>query len=442
MSKRAKTALSGVAINKERYLELLGKLVGESESLQNDPPNGLIPKEDNASQHVLAALQAHTVENGGPLTVERVAFTPGRGNVIITYPGETDESLAFVGSHMDLVPANPETWKRDPFRMTVEDDELHGRGTTDCLGHVALVTELMLELAIKKPKLRRTITVVLIANEENQAVKDIGVDRLMATGKMDHIKKGPVIWVDCSDSQPCIGTASSIVWFLKANGKLFHSGLPHKGVNAIELANAACRELQERFYKQFPTSVLERDTYKFTSCSTMKPTQVKCAVGALNQLPPWCEISGDVRLTPFFEAAECKAKLHEWVAELNANIGTLLDSPGPVAKYEIEGFKGSLELTFGESHLDGIACDTNSAGYRALVAATEAVLGEAKPYSICGSLPLVRDLQRKGFDLQMTGFGLMKTYHADNEFCLYSDMANGFRILLGVISELEGQPAA
>ena len=46
----------------------------------------------------------HTVENGGPLTVERVAFTPGRGNVIITYPGETDESLAFVNSHMDLVP--------------------------------------------------------------------------------------------------------------------------------------------------------------------------------------------------------------------------------------------------------------------------------------------------------------------------------------------------
>ena len=49
----------------------------------------------------------------------------------------------------------------------------------------------------------------------------------------------------------------------------------------------------------------------------------------------------------------------------------------------------------------------------------------------------MRDLQRAGFDIQMTGFGLMKTYHADNEFCLYSDMANGFKILLGVIGELE-----
>jgi len=33
----------------------------------------------------------------------------------------------------------------------------------------------------------------------------------------------------------------------------------------------------------------------------MKPTQVRCAVGSLNQLPPWVEISGDVRLSPFYE---------------------------------------------------------------------------------------------------------------------------------------------
>ena len=46
--KKAKTELSSVAMDKDRYLTLLGKLLGESESLQNDPPNGLIPREDNA----------------------------------------------------------------------------------------------------------------------------------------------------------------------------------------------------------------------------------------------------------------------------------------------------------------------------------------------------------------------------------------------------------
>ena len=56
------------------------------------------------------------------------------------------------------------------------------------------------------------------------------------------------------------------------------------------------------------------------------------------------------------------------------------------------------------------------------------MLGDAKPYSIGGSLPLVRNMQRCGFDEQMTGFGLMSTYHADNEYCVFSDMRSGFEI--------------
>ena len=59
--------------------------------------------------------------------------------------------------------------------------------------------------------------------------------------------------------------------------------------------------------------------------------------------------------------------------------------------------------------------------------------------SSLAQLPLVRDLQRGGFDVQMTGFGLMSTYHADNEYCLLSDMKEGFRILLGVISHIEAK---
>ena len=35
--------------------------------------------------------------------VERIEFTPGRGNLIVKYPGSTDKSMAFVGSHLDVV---------------------------------------------------------------------------------------------------------------------------------------------------------------------------------------------------------------------------------------------------------------------------------------------------------------------------------------------------
>ena len=379
------SAIDALRMDTARYTALLSSLVGEAERLQNNPAQNLYPQEDEASKHVLAALAPHTVEQGGPLRVERVSFIEGRGNVIITYPGEGEGSVAFVGAHMDVVPANPENWSRDPFALSVEGDELHGRGTTDCLGHVALLTELMLQLAVSRPALHRTVTAILIANEENGVVENIGVDRLMASGKMDHLKSGPVIWVDSADSQPCIGTAGSVTWTLKATGKLFHSGLPHKGINALELANAAVAQLQDHFYEAFPP-VEGETTHKFMTPSTMKPTQVRCAVGSLNQLPPWVEISGDVRLTPFYEVEALKASLEAKVADFNADLH-LLPTRGPVSRYEIEGARGKLELTFGAGHMEGIACQLDTEGNAALVAATKRVLGEAKPYSICGALP-------------------------------------------------------
>ncbi|KAL1515102.1 hypothetical protein AB1Y20_004165 [Prymnesium parvum] len=426
-------------LDPQRYVALLSKLVGEAEKLQNNPAQGLYPQEALVARHVVEALAPYTLgQEGGVLKVEQVGFTEGRCNLIITYPGtEPGASVAFVGSHMDVVPANPETWQRDPFKLTVEGDNLYGRGTTDCLGHVALITELLLQLAITKPKLRRTVTAVFICNEENGVVEGIGVDQLMETGKMDHIKSGPVFWIDVADMHPCIGTAGSLTWTLKATGKLFHSGLPHKGINALELANAAVAELQTRFYKDFPGTEKEEE-YNFATPSTMKPTQVQCAVGSLNQLPPWVEVSGDIRLTPFYEVEDVRKAVEAYVADLNANI-TSLPTFGPCSKYEIEGAKGSLELSWGAGYMEGIACSLSSDGHHALMAATEQVLGEAKAYSICGSLPLVRNLQRAGFDVQMTGYGKMSVYHADNEYCSLTDMSKGFDILIKLLTRLEGK---
>lgn len=101
------------------------------------------------------------MENGGPLIVEKISFVEGRGNVIIKYPGTTDAVCSFVGSHLDVVPASRASWSRDPFRLTVDGDVLHGRGTTDCLGHVALLTDMMLTLATVRYELHYDVEVTL-----------------------------------------------------------------------------------------------------------------------------------------------------------------------------------------------------------------------------------------------------------------------------------------
>lgn len=51
-----------------------------------------------------------------------------------------------------------------------------------------------------------------------------------------------------------------------------------------------------------------------------------------------------------------------------------------------------LAITFDEA-ISGVACNLDSRGFHVLCKATEEVVGHVKPYSITGSLPLIRELQ-------------------------------------------------
>jgi acetylornithine deacetylase len=57
-----------------------------------------------------------------------------------------------------------------------------------------------------------------------------------------------------------------------------------RAINAIEMGMEAVSRIQQKFYECFPACEKERD-YKFITPSTMKPTQIKCAPGGLNQIP-------------------------------------------------------------------------------------------------------------------------------------------------------------
>ncbi|XP_065912244.1 uncharacterized protein [Dysidea avara] len=425
--------------NEERYLKLLTKLIGETKYLQDNPPK-FVPEEDRAIKHLLDLLRPYTKENGGLLKVDHVTYVEGRGNLMIEYDnGHEKGTMAFIGSHLDVVPANPETWKRDPFKLTIEGDKLYGRGTTDCLGHVAIVTELFIQLAEKKPKLKRKIVAVFIAAEESMIIPDVGIDKLMKDGKLDHLKDGPVYWVDSADVQPCLATASATMWKLKCHGRLFHSGLPHKGVNSVELAMDAVTYIQKRFYQDYPPHPSEKD-YLFATPSTMKPTQIKTAEGSVNQIPPWAEVQGDIRLTPFYNIIECRKKVEGYVADLNKDINVLVSGDrGPCSKYDIsipEGdFKGKLEVVWEAEPFKGIACQLDSIGHLALREATQSVIGECKPYSITGSLPLVGEMQEAGFDIQVCGYGESSVYHGDNEYCSLSNMKNALKIFTHILNK-------
>ena len=45
-------------------------------------------------------------------------------------------------------------------------------------------------------------------------------------------------------------------------------------------------------------------------------------------------------------------------------------------------------------------------------------------------------------DVQLTGFGLSSTYHADNEYALLSDLKSGYQVFFHLLAELNASLAA
>ena len=203
----------------------------------------------------------------------------------------------------------------------------------------------MIALAKVKPSLRRTVFAVFIANEEASSVLGIGIDKLVAEGELERLKTGPLLWCDVADTKPCIGTGGVAAWTLRARGKLFHSGLPHLAINAIELANAGCAELQRRFYARTPPHEQEK-TYGFATSSSMKPTQVSGQFGSVNQIAGEAVIHGDVRLTPFYSLDEVMRAIDADVADINAHVDKL-PTTGPDSKFvlEAEGLRGKVRAS-------------------------------------------------------------------------------------------------
>jgi len=172
----------------------------------------------------------------------------------------------------------------------------------------------------------------------------------------------------------------------------------------------------------------------------MKLTQWSQPPSAINQVPGKATVSGDIRLTPFYDLSAVQKAVEGYVKDINEKI-TELPGRGPVFKHELaDGSRGRIELEWLGSPCLGVYCDLESAGYKAIAKATEEVIGEIKPESLTGSLPCVGELKQAGFDIQICGYGIEKVYHGLNEYASLNDLKQGGKIMRRIITLLnEGQ---
>ncbi len=155
----------------------------------------------------------------------------------------------------------------------------------------------------------------------------------------------------------------------------------------------------------------------------------------VTKIPGEVRVTGDLRLTPFYDMGEALDSLRQFVAELDARIEAGSAPAGFPRVRTAGGLRGSVSLSIPGRATEGIACDLASPALVRLTCAIETARPDstAKPFSVTGSLPLVRDLQRQGFDVQITGFGRSSSYHAPNEHASMRDFREGFAVLAELV---------
>jgi acetylornithine deacetylase/succinyl-diaminopimelate desuccinylase-like protein len=95
-----------------------------------------------------------------------VARDSERPNLVARLPGRGDAPPLLMHGHVDVVPAAPEGWQRDPFGGEVADGFVWGRGALDMKGAVAMIVAAALRAAGEAEAPAADLVLALMVDEE------------------------------------------------------------------------------------------------------------------------------------------------------------------------------------------------------------------------------------------------------------------------------------
>lgn len=121
--------------------------------------------ESGGETRSIDALQS--VIEGDGIDIQRYEPVPGRANLIARLTGSDPAapSLALM-AHCDVVPANADRWRRDPYAGDLVDGEVWGRGAVDMLNLTSSMAIAFKRLAARGFRPRGDLLYIAVADEE------------------------------------------------------------------------------------------------------------------------------------------------------------------------------------------------------------------------------------------------------------------------------------
>ncbi len=362
-------------VNAERAAHLLQELVrAESE---NPPGN---------EYETARIVQREMEEIGMGTTLHE--FFPGRPNVVGELEGACPGRRLLITPHSDVVPAG-EGWTHDPYAGKTEKGRIYGRGASDCKVNIAASLEAIRCLVEQKIPLTGTLILAVTVDEEKGST--LGLVPLLEKRILtfDH-----AVVADHNNFEIVIAQKGLLHCTVTVFGKKAHGAYPWLGTNAIVLAAAMIRDLQEFPFVYDPHPLLREPTI---GVGTIRGGD------AVNIVPDRCEFELDIRYLPGMRKDAILSTLRSILRRHTRRCRIVVDDHQ--RPYEIEEGDPMVQC---------------------LLRSARKIRKNARLSGSEGAAPLAFFVRGNAV---ATGFGVKNIAHRTDEYARIRDLIDGARVL-------------
>jgi acetylornithine deacetylase len=240
----------------------------------------------------------------------RTAASAGKANLFATIgppvSEKTGQGGVILSGHTDVVPVAGQEWHSDPFLLTERDSRLHGRGSADMKGFIALVLALVPQMTSRALKV--PLHLAFTHDEETGCFGAPALIRALPTGMAR-----PLIAIVGEPTSMQIANAQKGCSFFRTRitGHEGHSSAPDRGVNAIVAAAEMIAEIG-RLHAEARGRA--RPDSRFDPPHTTLSVGTIAGGTAVNIIARECAFDWDLRTLPDEDAAALKARIDGFIA--------------------------------------------------------------------------------------------------------------------------------
>ncbi|MCK5674547.1 MAG: M20/M25/M40 family metallo-hydrolase, partial [Spirochaetales bacterium] len=158
----------------------------------------------------------------------------------------TGSKILVFDAHLDIVDVVGQDWNTDPFKATIKDGKMFGRGTIDDKGPFACT--LYAGKIIKDLNLAEEYTVYVVGSIVEEECEGLALGAFLKEYKID---PDCVVIAESSELEICRGHKGRAQITATFKGESVHASMHHNGVNPIETALPFLQGLIE-FDKNIP----------------------------------------------------------------------------------------------------------------------------------------------------------------------------------------------